>query len=526
MIDQYVFNEMNNIAANSRTLLFDMELAEYQNAVIICDDSFCAYYLCAGLAILKGKAESSESLFPNIKLVLEGEIKNKDYLDYIRQSIGFTDIYNSFDEYKKSNTFDGINIYFRFVDLKNKKYDSVELQKKTLENTDLYLSYASQNKDSVFVLTSIIPDIDKLPNDVLGISEREYEVVFFEKPESSREKFLIKLEDIARKYVDELQLNALRTDNIIAPDFPGVDAFMLNSVLQELKDNKSITVYTNDNKEYYSAVYITHACLAMINTALHGRRGNIYNVSAWHFTKYEIKSILYSLFSFLDVKLKTDYSEIATSNEYHILNPKKMLFINTPPINRRLNVYNLKYALNMTALSYIGDNEHFETEPINVYYGKIDKIRQLELETLIEVDKICREHNIKYFLAGGTMLGAVRHKGFIPWDDDVDIAMLPGEYEKFLKVCPENLSVERFYQTTNLEPESLYIHDKIRLKGTYFSTRYSNQFTMENGVYIDVFIYYKTSKSPRKQAKHIRQIHIMRRLLGMRWVNYPRSNIH
>ena len=186
----------------------------------------------------------------------------------------------------------------------------------------------------------------------------------------------------------------------------------------------------------------------------------------------------------------------------------------------------LRKAVHVTALSHMEDYENYVTEKINVYYGKIDRIREMELELILQVDEICKKHNIKYFLAGGSMLGALRHGGFIPWDDDMDIGMLPEDYKKFVKVCPGELTDNYSYQTTDLEPASLYIHDKIRVKNTVFSTRYANQFQMQNGVYIDIFVYYKTSDKPRKQQRHIRKLMIMRRILGMRWVNRPRRKIH
>ena len=72
-------------------------------------------------------------------------------------------------------------------------------------------------------------------------------------------------------------------------------------------------------------------------------------------------------------------------------------------------------------------------------------IQLVELEMLKEVDRICKKHKITYAIIAGTLLGAVRHGGFIPWDDDLDVAMLRPEYERFRKVCKTELDTERFY---------------------------------------------------------------------------------
>lgn len=69
----------------------------------------------------------------------------------------------------------------------------------------------------------------------------------------------------------------------------------------------------------------------------------------------------------------------------------------------------------------------------------IEKVHQANLEILLEVDRICRKHQIEYRLDAGTLIGAVRHQGFIPWDDDVDLAFLRKDYEKFLRIAPKEL---------------------------------------------------------------------------------------
>lgn len=95
------------------------------------------------------------------------------------------------------------------------------------------------------------------------------------------------------------------------------------------------------------------------------------------------------------------------------------------------------------------------SEDFSQYNGEGTTLRKAQLrllEMLIEVDRICKKHNIPYWLDGGSALGAVRHGGFIPWDDDIDIALLRKDYNKLIKILPEELPEQYVLQNRNTEP--------------------------------------------------------------------------
>lgn len=116
----------------------------------------------------------------------------------------------------------------------------------------------------------------------------------------------------------------------------------------------------------------------------------------------------------------------------------------------------------------------------------------LMVEILDDVHKLCEKHNLRYFLDAGTLIGAVRHKGFIPWDDDVDIGMPREDYEKFLEIAKRELPEYLFLQT--FETDKYYdvypVPCKVRYNGTlFFEEGTKENLKMHNGVYIDIFPY-------------------------------------
>lgn len=116
------------------------------------------------------------------------------------------------------------------------------------------------------------------------------------------------------------------------------------------------------------------------------------------------------------------------------------------------------------------------------------KMQLIQLEMLREVDRVCKENNIKYSIIAGTILGAVRHKGYIPWDDDADIAMIREEYDKFSEICKTKLNNEKFYFQDHKNTEGYrWGYGKFRRKNTTFLREGQEHMPYDSGVFIDIF---------------------------------------
>lgn len=109
------------------------------------------------------------------------------------------------------------------------------------------------------------------------------------------------------------------------------------------------------------------------------------------------------------------------------------------------------------------------------------------LSIMIEFDRICRKHGIKYVLDGGSMLGAVRHGGFIPWDDDMDVAMLRKDYNKFCKVCKTELGNDFVFETTKTNKYYSYNFGKLKKQGTIYEETFLGDIPINKGVWLDIF---------------------------------------
>lgn len=126
-------------------------------------------------------------------------------------------------------------------------------------------------------------------------------------------------------------------------------------------------------------------------------------------------------------------------------------------------------------------------EGYQISNSELKEIHNIQKELISEVDRICKKCDIHYNMVGGTMLGAIRHGGYIPWDDDADIGFLRNEYEKFRIACKSELDTERFYIQDLRDTEGYrWGYGKLRRKNTEFIRLNQEFMPYEQGISIDL----------------------------------------
>ena len=174
---------------------------------------------------------------------------------------------------------------------------------------------------------------------------------------------------------------------------------------------------------------------------------------------------------------------------------------------------------------------------------ELEQVQAIMLRILRIVDRLCKDNDIPYWLEGGTLLGAFRHKGFIPWDDDIDIGMMRTDYNKFFNVAKKKLPNDLFLQTVSEDDSYINLATplKIRQKNTLFCEPGDCYFNMqEQGVFLDVFPFDRVAdddegyRNKRKKIKFLQRVARAQRAINPKrlwrlWrilsVRYPSSVI-
>jgi len=142
-----------------------------------------------------------------------------------------------------------------------------------------------------------------------------------------------------------------------------------------------------------------------------------------------------------------------------------------------------------------------------------NELKAIEFDVLKYIDEICQQNNLRYFLAGGTLLGAVRHKGFIPWDDDIDISMPRNDYYKFVKIL-KNKSNEIPYMIYDYQNRKEYLWLFSKLVDSRTTTTEKKIFKSV-GVGVDIFVIDGLGESESKAKRSAKVIYYIRSLFSL-----------
>ncbi len=488
---------------------------------VIGDESALGAYLAGFRASVAVKEDEG-----HFNVVTDGKLRNQKLYDEIIELYGekeYVTVLKDYDEYiSKTDAKKGKHFYY-VANIELPEYKDEAFVEKKLKNLQKWLDY-SESVNGDFIFIPIFNFANPFPYGIAACSERELEAICEYDSECYQGRILLRMEELCRASMANTNnsIKVVRFDNLIGPFVEDTSNVGIGAVIDELINNNKITMYASDSITNHSGCYIRQAVTAVHIVDLKGKNGNIYNAANYRFTMHNVKNALYSKFRMknLDVSFVNDTKDEVPKENYDCLGNIKIKNLGWKIVTP------LKEAVYRAALAK-ADEEYAAGFYVSVYQGKLDRVKKIEMDIIAEIDRVCKENDITYFLVGGTLLGAIRHQGFIPWDDDMDIGMLRDDYDKFRRVCPEALQKHMSYQSPSNEKTSHYVFDKVRLKDTYFNTKFSNKFNnMENCIFIDVLAFDKTSNNKLMQKVHIKLIKILRRVINIRWVNVARKGIH
>ncbi len=527
-MNQYLYDELT--CASKSIKPKEKEIYKNAEVNVIADEHGFAAYL-ASFFVLDNQTD--------VNVILEGKSRNEEIYaqtkdEFFEKGERFNKTGNKFklvetaEDYLKAEHITPVRYYYYFANLQLEEYSNPKFVEEKKNNLKKWLNIAADNIEkggqSIFVFIPIFSFKRPFSNGISAISERELEAIALYEKDWTEGKLLLEMEDICRKNYNPKKgkIYEIRFDNIFGPLVKCTSKLGIDEIIETLAKENKIVIKTSDAVTYYTGCYIRQALEAVHAVIYGGANGNIYNAASYRFSIHDVKNLLYKSFISRNPQLcfENDITDGKVGQNYECLG--------------NIKIENLKWksdiplleAVYRTALPMI-DDEYVGDFYVTTYQGKLERIKRLELDIMRDIDRVCKENGITYFLVGGTLLGAVRHHGFIPWDDDIDIGMLREDFDKFRKVYPKQLADNLFYQSYTNDPTSHFFYDKVRLKDTYFNTAFANRFKdIQNGIFIDVLVFDKTSNSHFGQKFHIKMIKVCRRLINVRWINAAIKGVH
>lgn len=165
-------------------------------------------------------------------------------------------------------------------------------------------------------------------------------------------------------------------------------------------------------------------------------------------------------------------------------------------------------------------------EGLQISDEELKSIQRVQMELIAEVDRICKKNRIHYNMVGGTMLGAIRHQGHIPWDDDADIGFLRSQYERFREACKTDLNTEKYYfQDFRDTPGYRRGYGKLRMRNTAFVRLGQESEPFEQGIFIDLMPFDNVPNGTVRRKNHFLRCFLFRKMLWSEMGKINEKNI-
>ncbi len=461
--------------------------------------------------IIDQKLNSKNFLSEEFCILSSGEVFSDFLFDSFQNSSIKERAYNSLSQIKFSS---GKAHVIYFVNCRDERYQNAKEREKALN----FIQKQLEDNRILLTLALIIEPPTGLPTGVTAIAEREYDYYLSAKEHTVAEAFYLEIETLCRKYAKRgSNVLIVRYTGIYGPSVDLFNEFSFEDFVKTSYKTKKITIKEDDAAHYYSPCYIEDAVSFLIAAVASQKWGNIFNAASSPISIKDFKIAFQSAFSG-QFSLSAEFSA-QKQPSYHTLSALKLSGYQN---SSSLNIGEIAYRIG----AYYQEMNYDMLRQLLIFDGRLDTLKDLQMNILKIVDQICRENNIQYFLAGGSLLGAIRHHSIIPWDDDLDIGMLREDFEKFRKVCPDALPDNYTYESPALDRNNHYYFDKIRLKNTYLTTNFSNNFKINNGVFLDIVCYDQTSNCSFFTKLQIKVITTTIRFLNMKWYNRPKSKKH
>lgn len=172
------------------------------------------------------------------------------------------------------------------------------------------------------------------------------------------------------------------------------------------------------------------------------------------------------------------------------------------------------------------ENEFLQAENIDGYFvsAEMKCVWLCEIDILKQFVRVCEKYGLRYYVAGGTLLGMIRHKGFIPWDDDIDIDMPREDYEQLKRIAPEEFSEPYFFQSIDTDINYARPHLQIRNSNTTAIVKHEVGLKFNQGIFIDIFPLDSVPNNKLKRKCHSMLIRFMQICLKAGVMINPKKN--